>query len=140
MMGSAKIDSVDWANRIGRHIVPNGVVVPPRIAAFLEKEADVTGNRRMAMRDSDPLAYEVLAALHLAALHHRSGSGTKLVEPHRRTQELDAWVTTSAAAEQLGVSDRAVRKWIAAQKLPAMRHGGRWLINRIHLRALAHSA
>lgn len=131
----------DWAQRIGRHILPDGsVAVPPRIAAWLERKAGVTRERRIAIRDSDPAAYEVLAALRLAALRSSSGCGTKVAAQQHLTQELRVWMNTSTAAALLGVTDRAIRKWIATGKLPATRHGGRWLINRNHLQALALSA
>ncbi|MGH3556433.1 helix-turn-helix domain-containing protein [Mycobacterium sp.] len=100
----------------------------------------MTDDRRIALRDSDPAAYAVLAALRLAALHHHSGSGTKVAEQQHQTQKLDVWLTTDAAAAQLGVTPRAIRKWIAADTLPATRHGSRWLINRNHLKALALTA
>jgi excisionase family DNA binding protein len=128
----------DWAQRIGRHILPDGsVAVPPRIAAWLESKAGVTRERRIAIRDTDPAAYEVLAALRLAALQYSSGTGTKVAGQQHLPQRLKTWVTTSTAAELLEVTDRAVRKWIATGRLPATRHGGRWLIHRGHLKALS---
>jgi excisionase family DNA binding protein len=131
----------DWAQRISRHILPDGsVAVPPRIAAWLEKRAGVTDDRRIALRDTDPAAYTVLAALRLAALYHCSGTGTQLAEQQHITEELAVWMSTSTAAELLGITDRAIRKRIAAGKLPATRHGSRWLINRNELQALALSA
>ena len=69
----------DWASRIGRHMTAEGsVVVPARIAAWLEQRAGLTTDSRIRVRDTDPAAYEVLMALHAAALDHRSGTGTKL--------------------------------------------------------------
>jgi hypothetical protein len=63
--------STDWAQRIGRHVTAEGsVIVPTRIAHWLEQKAGVTGDKRISLRDTDPLAYEVLAALHIAALSH----------------------------------------------------------------------
>jgi excisionase family DNA binding protein len=129
-----------WAERIGRHVTAEGsVVVPPRIAHWLEQKAGVTDDRRIAIRATDPLAYEVLAALHLAALHHRSGIGTKDAVAPQKPPQLELWLTTSEAATEMGVTDRAIRKWIATDRLPARRHGGRWLIKRndIHIQALA---
>jgi len=131
----------DWAEQIGRHILPDGsVAVPPRIAAWLEKRAGVTNERRIALRDTDPAAYAVLAALRLVTLYDCSDAGAKLAAQQHLTQELRMWMSTSTAAALLGVTDRAIRKWIAAGTLPATRHGGRWLINRNHLQALALSA
>jgi excisionase family DNA binding protein len=131
----------EWAQRIGRHLTADGsVIVPPRIAHWLEKHADVTDDRRIAIRGSDPLAYEVLAALHIAALIHGSANGTKPVVLQSCTQESDMWMTTAEAAAETGVTDRAIRKQIAADRLPATRHGGRWLINRNDLRIQALAA
>lgn len=131
----------DWAARIGRHILPDGsVAVPPRIAAWLKKQAALTSAPRVSVRDSDPLAYEVLAALHIAALSPRSGCGPEFAAQQHLTEELSVWMSTSTAAALLGVTDRAIRKRIATGKLPATRHGSRWLINRNHLQALALSA
>lgn len=128
----------DWAQRIGRHILQDGsVAVPPRIAAWLEKRAGVTRERRIAIRDTDPAAYEVLAALHLAALQYSSGCGTKIAGRQHLMQRLEEWISTSTAAALLDVTDRAIRKRIATGRLPATRHGGRWLIHREHLKALS---
>lgn len=137
-MGDVITGSGSWAQRIGRHILPDGrVVVPPRIAFWLEKQAGVTDNRRIVVRGNDPAAYEVLMALHIAALTHRSGVGTKVTEQQGYPEESNVWMTTITAAERMGVTDRAIRKWIAVGKLPAIRHGGRWLINHNNIRALA---
>lgn len=125
-----------WAHRIGRHIRPDGsVMVPPRIAQWLEAKAGLTADRRINLRTTDPDAYEVLAALHLSALCHRSGSGTETAATQADSQESGSWITTVAAAAQLGVTDRCIRKWIAQGRIPATRHGGRWLIRAHHVTA-----
>lgn len=135
------LPTIDWPARIAAHIQPDGsVTVPPRIAAWLEKKAGLNAERRIALRDADPAAYAVLAALHLAALNRDSSDcGTKIAAPQRAAQELQVWITTSEAAEYLGVTDRAIRKMIAEGKLPAQRPGGRgrWLVDRRHVNALA---
>ena len=124
----------DWEARICKRMAADGsVIVPPRMAAWLDQKADVTGDRRIALRDTDPVAYEVLAALRLASLAYRSGSGTKLAVVQPGRQESETWLTTVEAASMLGVTDRAVRKRIAAGRLPAVKPGGRWLINRTHI-------
>jgi excisionase family DNA binding protein len=128
----------DWAARINRHMTADGsVIVPPRIAEWLEQKAGMPADRRIGLRATDPLAYEVLAALHLAALSRRSGIGTKGAVAPAEPQQSDVWMTTIEAAADVGVTDRAIRKWIATDRLPAKRHGGRWLINRndIHTQA-----
>jgi excisionase family DNA binding protein len=124
----------DWALRISRHMTPEGsVVVPGRIAAWLEREAGLTDDRRILLRDADVLKYEVLAALHLAALCDRSGVGTKVAVARTDPRNLETWLTTAEAASRLGVTDRAIRKWIAIGRLPAVKHGGRWVLNRNHI-------
>jgi excisionase family DNA binding protein len=130
----------DWAARIGRHITAGGsVVVPPRIAAWLEQKAGVTADWRILLRDTDPLAYEVLAALRLAALHHCSGSGTEVAGVHTNPRDSKQWLTTTEAAQQAGVTGRCIRKWIAIGRLPARMHGNRYLIDPhdLHVQALA---
>jgi excisionase family DNA binding protein len=85
------------------------------------------------IRDSDPFAYEVLTALHLAALRHRSDPGTELARRQVNSSDLETWLTTAETARRLGVTDRAIRKWIALGRLPATKCGGRWLLDRNHV-------
>ena len=91
------------------------------------------------MRDTDSLAYEVLAALHIAALNHGTENGTKRVAGQPKQQESDQWLTTAEAATELGISERAIRKRIERGRLRARRRGWQWQINRIdlHVRAFA---
>ncbi|WP_365998567.1 helix-turn-helix domain-containing protein [Mycolicibacterium sp.] len=124
----------NWDVRIGRYLTSQGeALVSPRIAAWLEETAGLTSDRRILLRGTDPEAYAVLAALHLAALHHRSGVGTKSATGTGNSRELGTWLTTAEAAKELSVTDRAVRKRIAAGRLPATKHGSRWLLNRDHV-------
>jgi excisionase family DNA binding protein len=133
--------STDWAQRIGRHVTAEGsVIVPTRIAHWLEQKAGVTGDKRISLRDTDPLAYEVLAALHIAALSHGSESGTKGVVGQPKQEESDQWLTTAEAAGELGVTDRAIRKRIATGRLPARRRGWQWQIDRNDLQIQAFVA
>lgn len=48
-------------------------------------------------------------------------------------QESNTWITTTQAAQQLGVTDRAIRKWCRNGRIPATRCGNRWLIHQRHL-------
>ncbi|WP_448440397.1 helix-turn-helix domain-containing protein [Mycolicibacterium sp. XJ2] len=127
----------DYVTHIQRRITKDGsVIVPPRIAAWLERHAGITAELRIRLRGTDPEAYEVLTALHLAALKRsNSDCGTKVAGGQGETTESEQWLTTSEAAELADVTDRCIRNWIAAGQLPAARHGGRWLINRIALEA-----
>ncbi|WP_156662624.1 helix-turn-helix domain-containing protein [Mycobacterium sp. 1274761.0] len=127
--------------RIYRRITEDGaVVVPPRIASWLERHAGITADLRIRLRGVDPEAYEVLAALRLAALRHSSSDfGTKVGTTQLNTTRSETWLTTSEAAKQVNITDRCVRKWIAEGRLPATRHGGRWLIDRNALALAANS-
>lgn len=128
----------DWTGRISRHIREDGsVVVPSRIAAWLESKAGLTADRRINLMVTDPAAYEVLAALRLAALQFRSGTGTETVMAQQNPQQSELWTTTEVAA-RLNVTDRCVRKWIAQGRLPAARCGGRWLIRPHHVRPITN--
>lgn len=125
-----------WDQLIGRHLTPDGsVIVPPRIAKWLEDKAGMTADRRIMLRDTDPEAYEVLMALHLAAITPRSDCGTKDAEHQPNQPESVQWLTTNEAATETGVTDRCIRKRINDGRLLATRRGGQWLINRNDLRA-----
>jgi excisionase family DNA binding protein len=125
---SRGIPVTDWSARIGRHITADGsVIVPPRIADWIEGQIGLVSERRTALAGTDPLAYTVLSALRIVALPHRSGNGTKLAGGQPTSEDSEQWLTTSEAAAQMGVTDRAVRKWIAQDRLPAKRYGGRWM-------------
>jgi excisionase family DNA binding protein len=115
--------------RITARITSDGsAIISPRMARWLEQQADMTADRRIRLRDNDPDAYVVLAALHLAAL--RSDCGTNHAEAQSISAELNTWMSTSEAAEALGVTDRCVRKWCRTGRLHAVLSGSRWLINR----------
>lgn len=123
-----------WEARICRHVTESGsVIVPPRIARWLESKAGVTAEWRIGLRGTDTEAYEVLLALHLAAL--RSDCGTNSVDSQRHQPQSETWLSTTEAAAELHVSDRCVRNWCNSGRLPATMSGGRWLINRAALSA-----
>ncbi|MHA3021271.1 helix-turn-helix domain-containing protein [Mycobacterium sp. BMJ-28] len=102
-------------------------IVPPRIAALLERAAGMTADRRARLRHTDPEAYVALSALHLAAL--RSDSGTKAAVPQQNSADLTTWKSSAEAAETLGVTDRCIRKWCSTGQLRAVISGHRWLID-----------
>lgn len=83
---------------------------------------------------TDPEAYEILTALRLASLQHRSDTGTETTATQTNPQQSTTWITTTQAAQQLGCTDRAVRKWCSNGRIPATRCGGRWLIQPHHLK------
>ncbi|MCV6975329.1 helix-turn-helix domain-containing protein [Mycobacterium bourgelatii] len=126
---------IDWQRRIARYLRPDGsVVVPPRIAKLLDRRVGILPEQRIMLRAADPEAYSVLMALRLAALGRTqnpfsvaaSGQNRAVRDSYLPSSE---WLTTPAAAEQLGVSERTMRRWVTAQRIPARKHGGRWLIN-----------
>ena len=109
-----------WDVRIGRHLTLHGeALVSPRIAAWLEDKAGLTSDRRILLRGTDPEAYAELAALHVAALYYRSDLGTESPVHLRSSSDLETWMTTTDLAKLLGVTDRAIRKWIASARIPA---------------------
>lgn len=115
--------------RIAQHITNDGsVIIPPRIARWLEQNCGMTADRRIRLRHNDPDAYVTLAALHLAAL--RSDSGTKDALAQSVSTHSNMWMSTSEAAEALGVTDRCIRKRCQSGRLDAAKAGSRWLVNR----------
>jgi|SRR6185369_1429019 excisionase family DNA binding protein len=120
-----------WEPRISSHVTANGsVIVPPRIAHWLETKAGVTAEWRDRLRDTDLEAHQVMAALHWAATEHRSDTGTNSVVGHRKRPESEGWLSTTEAAHEMKVTDRCIRKWIHTGRLPAIMSGARWLIKR----------
>jgi len=112
--------------RVAQHITTDGsAIISPRIARWLEHTCKLTADRRIKLRATDPEAYVVLAALHLAALG--SDSGTNFAAGQRDTAQ--SWLSTAAAAQALNVIDRCIRKWCQNGRLHAERVGARWLIN-----------
>lgn len=114
--------------RIVEHITGDGsVIIPPRIARWLEQNSGMTADRRIKLRDTDPDAYVALAALHLSALS--SDSGTKDAAPQSVSANLNMWMSTKQAANALGVTDRCIRKWCTTGRLHAELVGARWLVD-----------
>ena len=121
-------NDVSLEDRIGRHLTEHfSVIVPPRVARWLEKQAGITDELRGRVRRSNPEAYVVLAALHISA---RSDSGTNDAGAQQDSASLAAWMSTSEAAKALGVTDRCIRKWCHNGTIQATLAGGRWLVHR----------
>jgi excisionase family DNA binding protein len=124
--------------RIAQRITSDGsVVVPPRMARWLEKQSGMTADRRIRLRDNDPDAYVVLAALHLAAL--RSDIGTNDDELQQVRGQLDIWMSSKEAAKALNVTDRCIRNWCRTGRLRGVMSGSRWLVdpNTLNLKNIA---
>jgi excisionase family DNA binding protein len=127
--------------KITSHVTEDGsVIVPPRIAHWLETKAGVTADWRDRLRDTDLEAHQVMAALHWVATQHRSGIGTNSPVGQRTKAESQVWLSTCEAAREMKVTDRCIRKWIYMGRLPATMPGCRWLIRRNDLTALARTA
>jgi excisionase family DNA binding protein len=117
--------------RIAKRLTQDGcAIVSPRMARWLERELKMTADRRILMRDSDPEAYEVFVALHFAATGFRSDLGTNHAAGQPDQAQLKAWISTGDAADEIGVTDRCIRKWCNTGRLPATWSGNRWWINR----------
>ena len=109
------------------------VVVPGRIAAWLLSRAGLADYHR-AHRGDDPEVDQVLVALKLAAHAWRERTtGTDHGTREANTPPQDApsprWLTTTATAQLLGITSRAVVKAIAVCRLPAVWSAGRWWID-----------
>jgi excisionase family DNA binding protein len=103
----------------------------------LDKQSGMTADRRIRLRDTDPDAYVVFAALHIVALN--SDIGTNDEAAQRVSAELDMWMSTTEAAKALRVTDRCIRNWCRTGRLRAVLSGSRWLIDRntLNLRDIA---
>lgn len=105
------------------------VVVPGRVAAWLERHTDLR-RIRAGVRGQDPEIDAVLLALTVAAAAWRtSATGTKDAD----RPEVDPpckQMSTSQAADLLGVTSRAIRQAVHEGRLTAERVGYRWLLDR----------
>ena len=112
------------------------IVVSPRVAAWLVVHTDLAPHR-IAERGNDPEVDAVLLAItrvgnawRTSATSAPSGS-QKAPEPE--VAPLSKVMSSSEAAEVLGVTDRAVRLACEAGRLPATRTARRWQITRTDL-------
>jgi len=108
------------------------VVVPARVAAWLDSHG--LSGLRVSARGVDPEVDAVLAALHLASLTWRTS-----VQAEARAEAAGAcaevatgltWMTTTQAADRLGITARGVRLAISENRIPAEQVDGRWRIRR----------
>ena len=109
------------------------VVVPGRVAAWLERECDLR-RRRTETRGRDAELDAVLVALAVAAAawRDRVGSefGTKRAPESVPVASLSSVISTDDAAAQCGfTSPRPIVRAIADGRLEASKIGGRWLID-----------
>jgi excisionase family DNA binding protein len=84
---------------------------------------------RREVRTRDPQLYRVLVALCETAIHHDAQTASGQVSaPTTATDPPSRCLTTSQAAERLGVSPRTLRRLIEGGVLHASRPGYGWLI------------
>lgn len=108
------------------------VVVPARIAAWLDRHADLRAIRT-GHRGADAEVDSVLIALATAAAAWRQ---TQQVPPPGTTLARDpepaapSPLTSTQAADLLGCTDRAIRRAAAEGRLSATKSAGRWRIER----------
>ena len=121
--------------RPAEHYVHGGgevVVVPARVAAWLDSRGLST--LRVNARGADPEVDAVLAALHLASLHWRTSvrpeAAAEVAKPQAEVASGLTWMTTTQAADRIGIGDRAVRLAISEGRLSAEQIDGRWRIAR----------
>jgi excisionase family DNA binding protein len=115
-----------------KYITANGwAMFPPQFAHYLEARAKITPDERARLRNTNWDAYQLFTSLHAVALRYkRSGGGTKSAVGHSDRPHSEMWLTARQAAAELNVTDRCVRKWICAKRLPATKPGAHWLIHR----------
>jgi excisionase family DNA binding protein len=117
-----------------RYLLPQevGAVIPGRVAALIYATTDLA-KVRTSRRGVDPEVDAALMALAIAALRWRSSATGTEDAPTPEPPASSSWLTTTQAAGLAGVTDRAVRKAIAAGQLDATNVGGRYRISRENL-------
>lgn len=101
------------------------VVVPARIAALLDQHLRLDRFRK-SVRGHDAELDSVLLAIRLAAVVYSSATGTERAKTPEPQPHSSRGIGTPAAAIQLGISDRAVRKAMTEGRLNAEKVDGRW--------------
>ncbi|MFB9238682.1 helix-turn-helix domain-containing protein [Plantactinospora siamensis] len=109
------------------------VVVPARVAAWLERAAQLRAVRAQH-RGADPEVDAVLVALATAAAAWRTtrhlDTGHGIEQRKQPEPEAGSALTTTQAAHLLGITDRGIRAAITGGRLTAQRVGDRWHIQR----------
>jgi hypothetical protein len=107
-------------------------IITGRVAALLDRHVDL-GRLRIEVRGQDAEFDSGLVALAVAGATWRSSAtgNASAAEPEPGAQ----WFSTTAAGARLGITDRAVRKAAADNRLTATLLDGRW---RISAEAIEH--
>lgn len=112
---------------------PN-VLVPGRVWHFLERYCGAAEfQRRVRGRDAE--VDNVLEALHAATVYWSASVNGTTVRQQAEIAPKSQQLSTTQAADLLGITDRAVRTACQSKRLVAERVNGRWQIDR---EALAH--
>ena len=116
------------------------MIVPARVAAWLDERVDFR-RLRVGARGDDAEVDAVLIALRTVALAHvTSGSGSSNFRKRDAEPEVVApsdVMTTTAAADVLGMTDRGVRLACVEGRIPAHQVSGRWLMYRYDVESFA---
>lgn len=105
------------------------VVIDARTCAWLERYAKLT-SLRVQVRGTDRQISKQLEEVREAAMAWRSSAtGTEEDTKPELTPQSE-WLSTGKAADILHITDRAVRKAIAEDRLPATQIAGRYRISR----------
>lgn len=106
------------------------VVIPGRVAAWMDERLQL-GRLRSQLRGVDSELDSVLVAVSVAAAAWRiSATGTSVASQPEPTASSPQWLSSTQAADLLGVTDRAIRKAIADRRLPAIQIFGRHRVSR----------
>ncbi len=123
---------IRWGREHFLHDQPGPVVVvTARVAAWLDARG--LSALRVNARGVDAEVDAVLAALHYAALSWRtslSSAQSEVAGPDVEDAPGLTWVSSSTAADLLGITDRAVRLAMESGRLPAEKVDGRWRVAR----------
>jgi excisionase family DNA binding protein len=103
--------------------------MPGRIAAILERHADLSA-LRVRTRGVDPEATAVLEAIRYAAMSWRISATGNAGNTTEELPSRSKWLSTTAAADLLGMTRRGVGAAIARRNLPATLFGRVWRISR----------
>lgn len=119
-----------YVHGVDAHGAPSPIaIIPARVAAYLECAAGLDAFR-IRNRGADSEVDDVLVALHQVALAWRgAATGTREAAKPELDRALD-WVSTTQAANLTGITDRGIRRAIAAGHLKASNVTGRWRITR----------
>jgi excisionase family DNA binding protein len=105
-----------------------GVLVPIRIAAMLNAYLKPL---RIKMRGHDSELDQVLLDFaRIAMTFDSSERGTIDAPTPEPRRDLSEWVTTSIAADIIGITERAVRRAIAERRISAQKLSGGWCLTR----------